>query len=210
MVVQIGVQELPIEAVDGLGVEHAIGLEKHLPVDPNASYPVCTDGQLACPPDDCAGIPGFYDLVEAIADPNHQQHKELRDWLGYDFDPMAFSIESLNRMLAPTRRRAKASGIKRSILDNAGLPKTHRDPSADYSATDEQTPHSRLPAPDKRSVGIEQFRDKSRDHYTPSTRRAGFSFSPIPKDSFASTFSGSRYVPKRRSHTVNKLAMFRP
>jgi hypothetical protein len=88
--------------------EHAIVLEKQLPVDPIASYPVCTDGQLACPPDDCGGIPGFYDLVEAVADPNHEQHKELRDWLGYDFDPMAFSIDSVNQMLLPARRRGKA------------------------------------------------------------------------------------------------------
>lgn len=87
--------------------EHAIVLEKQLPVDPIASYPVCTDGQLACPPDDCGGIPGFYDLVEAIADPNHKQHKELRDWLGYDFDPLAFSIDSVNQMLLPARRRGK-------------------------------------------------------------------------------------------------------
>jgi hypothetical protein len=88
--------------------EHAIVLEKQLPLDPNASYPVCTDGELACPPDDCGGIPGFYDLVEAIADPNHEQHEELKDWLGYDFNPMAFSIDSVNQMLLPARRRGKA------------------------------------------------------------------------------------------------------
>ena len=89
--------------------EHAIVLEKQLPVDLEASYPICTDGQLACPPDDCGGIPGFYDLVEAIADRNHEQHKELRDWLGYDFDPLAFSIHSVNQALSPARRRGKAS-----------------------------------------------------------------------------------------------------
>jgi hypothetical protein len=89
--------------------EHAIVLEKQLPVDPNVSYPTCTDGQLACPPDDCGGIPGFYDLVEAIADPHHEQHKELREWLGYDFDPLAFSIDSVNQMLLPARRRGKAT-----------------------------------------------------------------------------------------------------
>jgi hypothetical protein len=88
--------------------EHAIVLEKQLPVDPIASYPVCTDGKLACPPDDCGGIPGFYNLVEAFADPDHEQHKELRDWLGHDFDPMAFSIDSVNQMLLPARRRGKA------------------------------------------------------------------------------------------------------
>jgi hypothetical protein len=87
--------------------EHAIVLEKQLPLLPDMSHPICIDGQLACPPDDCGGIPGFYDLVEAITDPNHEQHKELRDWLGYDFDPLAFPIDSVNQMLLPARRRGK-------------------------------------------------------------------------------------------------------
>ena len=48
--------------------EHSIVLEKRLPIDPNTPYPVCTDGQLACPPEDCGGIPGFYDLIEVLSD----------------------------------------------------------------------------------------------------------------------------------------------
>jgi hypothetical protein len=88
--------------------EHSIVLEKRLPVDLNAVYPVCTDGQLACPPEDCGGIPGFYDLVEALGDPNHERHEEMLDWIG-DFDPQAFSVDQVNRMLARMRRRpAKA------------------------------------------------------------------------------------------------------
>ncbi len=91
----------------GDGWEHAIVLEKVLPADPNATYPVCTDGELACPPEDCGGIPGFYDLQDAINDPNHEQHEELRDWVGGDYDPQAFSIKIVNRLLAPLRRTAK-------------------------------------------------------------------------------------------------------
>jgi hypothetical protein len=83
--------------------EHSIVLEKRLPDDPNQTYPVCTDGQLACPPEDCGGIPGFYDLVEALSDPNHERHEEMLDWLGDDFDPQAFSVDNVNRMLAPPR-----------------------------------------------------------------------------------------------------------
>ena len=83
--------------------EHSIVLEKRLSVDPNTTYPICTDGQLACPPEDCGGIPGFYDLVEALNDPNHERHEEMLDWLG-DFDPQAFSIDNVNRMLASLRR----------------------------------------------------------------------------------------------------------
>jgi hypothetical protein len=88
--------------------EHSLVLEKRLPVDPNTAYPVCADGQLACPPVDCGGIPGFYDLVEALSDPNHEHHEEMLDWIG-EFDPQAFSVESVNKMLTPLRRRPKTS-----------------------------------------------------------------------------------------------------
>jgi hypothetical protein len=84
--------------------EHSIVLEKRLPDDPNMTYPVCTDGQLACPPEDCEGIPGFYDLVEALGDPNHERHEEMLDWIGDAVDPQAFSIDNVNRMLASLRK----------------------------------------------------------------------------------------------------------
>ena len=89
-------------------LQAAMGWEERLPVDPNTAYPVCTDGQLACPPEDCGGIPGFYDLVEVLSDPNHERHEEMLDWIG-EFDPQAFSVESVNRMLTPLRRRRPIS-----------------------------------------------------------------------------------------------------
>ena len=85
--------------------EHGIVLEKRLPVDPGTAYPVCTGGERACPPEDCGGIGGFYDLLDAPGDPTHEQHDELLDWVGGDHDPGAFSIVEVNRMLTPLRRR---------------------------------------------------------------------------------------------------------
>ena len=88
--------------------EHRIVLEKRLPIDPNTPYPVCTDGQLACPPEDCGGISGFYDLLEVLSDPNHERREEIMEWIGDEFDPQAFSVDKVNRMLAPlTRHRRK-------------------------------------------------------------------------------------------------------
>jgi hypothetical protein len=59
---------------------------------------------------DCGGIPGFYDLVEALNDPNHERHEEMLDWIGDDFDPQAFSVDKANKMLAPlSRHRRKTS-----------------------------------------------------------------------------------------------------
>ena len=93
----------------GDGWEHGIVLEKQLPADPGTTYPLCIDGKLACPPEDCGGIPGFYDLLDALDDPNHERHDELSDWIGDDFDPQAFSLDSVNRKLAPKRRCSSAS-----------------------------------------------------------------------------------------------------
>jgi hypothetical protein len=94
--------------------EHSIVLENCLPAAPNMIYPICIDGQLACPPEDCGGIPGFYDLLDALRDPTHEQHQEMRDWLGADYDPEAFSIEAVNRILTrlrllPRRRSLSAA-----------------------------------------------------------------------------------------------------
>jgi hypothetical protein len=46
-------------------------------------------------------------LLEAISDPEHEQHEELLDWLGDDFDPQAFSVDEVNRRLALLQRRRK-------------------------------------------------------------------------------------------------------
>ncbi len=89
----------------GDGWEHDIVLEKRLSADPNLAYPLCTGGQLACPPEDCGGIGGFYNLLDALRDPEHEEHEELQDWVGDDYDPGAFSIDDVNQMLTPRKRR---------------------------------------------------------------------------------------------------------
>lgn len=86
--------------------EHGIVLEKRLAPDPEATYPVCLDGRFACPPEDCGGIPGFYRLVEILADPEHEEYEEMREWAG-DYDPEAFSVDQVNKALAPKRRGSK-------------------------------------------------------------------------------------------------------
>lgn len=88
-------------------------VEKRLAPEPGRAYPACLAGERDGPPEDCGGIPGFYTLLEAIRDPAHEQHEELLDWLGDGFDPEAFSVDELNRRLAPLQRhRNKAAGKK--------------------------------------------------------------------------------------------------
>src|SRR5260370_6034266 len=94
----------------GDGWEHGMVLEKRLPADPNLTYPQCTGGQRACPPEDCGGVGGFYNLLDIIGDPNHEEHEEMLEWVGDDFDPDAFSLDYINRTFTRFQRRpGKAS-----------------------------------------------------------------------------------------------------
>lgn len=71
--------------------EHAITLEKILPRDKEKEYPRCIDGKRACPPEDCGGIHGYDDFLEAIMDPKHEQHEDMLQWAGKDFEPERFA-----------------------------------------------------------------------------------------------------------------------
>ncbi len=84
--------------------EHAIVVEKVLPPDPGAAYPMCVGGKLRCPPEDCGSIPGYYNLLEVIRDPTHEEHEEMMDWLGGQYDPEAFSIDEVNQRLESLQR----------------------------------------------------------------------------------------------------------
>jgi hypothetical protein len=94
--------------------EHRIVVEKRLAPEPGRAYPACLAGERHGPPEDCGGIPGFYNLLEAISDPKHEQHEELLEWVGDDFNPETFSVDEINRRFAPLqRRRNKAATAKK-------------------------------------------------------------------------------------------------
>jgi hypothetical protein len=91
--------------------EHGITVEKVLAPEPGRVYPACVDGKRQGPPEDCGGVYGFYDLLETIGNPDHEQYAETMEWLGEDFDPEAFSVDEVNHRLAYLhRRRSKAQG----------------------------------------------------------------------------------------------------
>ena len=65
----------------GDGWSHTVLLEGILLKEKGAKYPLCIAGQRACPPEDCGGVPGYYQLLEILADPNHLEHQEYNEWL---------------------------------------------------------------------------------------------------------------------------------
>jgi len=79
--------------------EHEVKVEKVLPADAAFKHPVCLAGENACPPEDCGGIPGYYNLLEIMADPKHPEHAEMKDWLGGELDATSFDLNAVNAAL---------------------------------------------------------------------------------------------------------------
>jgi len=74
----------------GDGWRHAVTLEGSHPRDDGVRYPCCLDGARACPPEDVGGPRGYQEFLEAIADPDHEEHEHLLGWAGGGFDPERF------------------------------------------------------------------------------------------------------------------------
>jgi hypothetical protein len=83
--------------------EHAVVLEAHAVAEPAVDYPRCTGGRRNAPPEDCGGIPGYAQLVEALDDPDHPDREWLLEGAPEGFDPAAFTVEDVDAQLAPLR-----------------------------------------------------------------------------------------------------------
>jgi hypothetical protein len=92
-------QKLSYEYDFGDSWTHEVLLEQVLPPEPGATYPRCTAGKRACPPEDCGGAWRYADFVQIIADPEHPEHEELLEWVGGEFDPEQFDLAEANAAL---------------------------------------------------------------------------------------------------------------
>lgn len=73
----------------GDGWEHKIVLEKIVAPKSDVTYPCCTAGKNACPPEDVGGIWGYNEFVEAIGNPEHPEYEQYMEWHG-PFDATEF------------------------------------------------------------------------------------------------------------------------
>ena len=98
----------------GDGWQHELALSKMLPREPGVRYPVCRDGERACPPEDCGGIGGFGKFLEVLADPDHKEHQDTQTWLidhvgryhpydPEDFDPASVEFDDPQERLRRAR-----------------------------------------------------------------------------------------------------------
>lgn len=83
----------------GDGWSHRITIEQRLPSAPSERPAVLLAGKRACPPEDCGGVPGYYRLLDALAQPDSDENRETLEWLG-DYRPEAFSLASVRKAVA--------------------------------------------------------------------------------------------------------------
>lgn len=65
----------------GDGWTHSVLLEGVLLREQGEKYPKCIGGARACPPEDCGGVGGYYDLIETLTKRGSRRYREMVDWL---------------------------------------------------------------------------------------------------------------------------------
>ena len=84
---------------------HEILLEAINPEEEGSKYPKCLAGERACPPEDCGSVPGYYDLLEVLNDPENEEYEDTVAWLKGEvtryhpfspekFDPQAVKFDN--------------------------------------------------------------------------------------------------------------------
>jgi hypothetical protein len=94
--------------------EHRLTVSKLRLADPALPYPRYVQGERNSPIEDCGGLPGYYELLDARENPKHPDHHEACDFLE-DYDPdeiadmaIAFGLGRIVRRF----NRAKAGAKK--------------------------------------------------------------------------------------------------
>ena len=65
----------------GDGWSHHISLLKNPKEE--VLFPICIEGEGACPPEDCGGLGGYYGMLDILnSKGNTQEKREYREWLG--------------------------------------------------------------------------------------------------------------------------------
>lgn len=88
--------------------EHRLTVAEVRAGQPGVSYPRYVGDERNAPPEDCGGIPGFYSMLDVLADPHHPDHQHIKEWLD-DYDPDVIDLLPIECALSRIARRRKAA-----------------------------------------------------------------------------------------------------
>ena len=83
----------------GDGWEHDVVVEEVARTPIGLKFAVCLNGANACPPEDSGGPWGYKTMLEALSNPNHEDHEQYASWLNKPFDATTFDIATTNAAL---------------------------------------------------------------------------------------------------------------
>jgi len=91
--------------------EHLLTVSGVRNADPALAYPRYLGGEWNAPPDDCGGLPGFYNALDAIEDQDHPDREEILEWFG-DYDPKTIDTKAIASALARIAKRPKTPAAR--------------------------------------------------------------------------------------------------
>lgn len=86
-VLERGVREFLYVYDFGDNWQHRITVGEVRQGDAGVEYPRFIAGARRAPPEDVGGISGFEEFLEAVSDPEHEDHERMLEWYGKRFDP---------------------------------------------------------------------------------------------------------------------------
>lgn len=67
--------------------EHALIIERVVAPLPDVSYPQFLGGERRCPPEDCGGVPGYYEFLKNVMSLRKDKRSHALTWYGGPYDP---------------------------------------------------------------------------------------------------------------------------
>ena len=73
------------------------------PAEPGVTYPLCTAGRRACPPEDCGGPSRYAEILAALRDRQYPNREGLLATVLPGFDPARFDLQQAQAALRAPR-----------------------------------------------------------------------------------------------------------
>ena len=88
---------------------HVLKVKAIVPVEVVGNdIPFCIKGRGACSPEDCGGLWGYANLLATLADPVHEDHADMLEWIGGPFRSALLRRRCHQRPSGRNRRRLAA------------------------------------------------------------------------------------------------------
>ncbi len=113
----IGVREIGYVYDMGDNWQHRIIVEKLKAAEPGALYPQFLGGERRCPPEDCGGIPGYYEFLNNIASKQNKKRQAALDWYGHGTIRMRSTSSRSSLPLTALQIRAPFTKFTSRILE---------------------------------------------------------------------------------------------